>query len=167
MGFGQTDNPPASAADIDVLARTVFGEARDQVLAGQIAVAWCVMKRVSIARAYVAKHAAPHNHYGDGTIVSACKVHRQYDCWDVGDKNYALVNKVGMNDPAFQTAMHVALAVTQGRVPNALPEATHYYNPDAVSHTPSWVIGDPANHVPPARFEAAIGAHKFYSGVAA
>lgn len=32
--------------DIDVLARTIWGEARGEGLAGQIAVGWCIRNRV-------------------------------------------------------------------------------------------------------------------------
>lgn len=33
-------------SDIDVLARTIWGEARGEGLGGQIAVGWCIRNRV-------------------------------------------------------------------------------------------------------------------------
>jgi len=170
MGNGQTFKP-ATGTDIDILARTLYGEARGEFLAGKVQVAFTILKRAAIAAAWIARHGAPHPHYGDGTIMGACKADRQYSCWNVGDPNYATINKVSLDDPAFQECMHVATGVVHGTFENKFPEATHYLNPQAVSHIPAWVTGVPAAKgraaIPAAKFEGTIGHHRFYSAVPA
>src|SRR4051794_37091109 len=117
---------PATGEDIDVLARTIFGEARGEILAGQIAVAWTIRHRAEIAAVYRQAHGKWHPHYGDGSIAQACKAHRQYDCWDQGDTNRLKLLGVTLDDPAFQQCHYVALGVIGGTLEDKMPTTTHY-----------------------------------------
>jgi hypothetical protein len=162
---------PITANDIVTMAKTIYGEARGESLAGQIAVGYTITKRAQIAADHVARHGGPHSHYGDGSLAAVCKAPRQYDCWDPGDNNFIKLVALTLDDAEFQTALYAAIGVVQRLVPNTLPEATHYYNPKRVRRTPAWVTGVPAHDgkpaVPPAHFDSAIGNHRFYSQVPA
>jgi N-acetylmuramoyl-L-alanine amidase len=148
---------PASGEDIDVLARTIFGEARGESLEGQIAVAWCIRHRAEFALAYVARHNHPHRLYGDGSIAAACKMPWQFSCWNENDPTHAAMLAVGLSNPAFQHANMVALQVISGRAEDGMPGTTHYYNHAAVKHDPAWVQG--------AVLVATVGSHRFYKDV--
>jgi spore germination cell wall hydrolase CwlJ-like protein len=160
---------PVSANDIDVLARTIFGEARGEPLDGQIAVAFAVLHRAAIALAYRQRFKRQHPHFGDGSVASACQQPKQFSCWNTGDPNQLACSRVTMASPAFQRATYVAHAVLQGQVEDRLPRATHYCTPAASLHT-DWVTGVPAHDgrqaIPPAEKLGAICGHIFYAGPA-
>lgn len=161
----------ASGEDIDVLARTIWGEARGESLAGQIAVGWTVRHRALIASRYLLAHGRWHPHYGDGSIGQACKARMQYSCWNADDPNQLKLKNVTLDDPSFQQCMRVALGVVHGALADALLETTHYFNPAAGLRTPDWITGLPARGgrpaIPPARKVGSMGAHDFYADVPA
>lgn len=152
-----TRNPiRATETDIEVLARTVFGEARGETMQGQIAVAYTVVHRAQIALAFKNQHGKPHPLFGDGSLASACKMPWQYSCWNQNDPTRARMVTVTANDPAYQRALYVAHAVVCGQISDALPGSTHYYNPDVVA-APVWSAK--------ARFMGSIGSHRFFKDV--
>ena len=160
---------PASGEDIDVLARTVFGEARGETLAGQIAVAFTVLHRSRLARGFKEVHGVDHRFFGDGSIASACKAAKQYSCWNEGSPTLKTMADVTMGNASFQMAHYVATGVVNQALSDALPNATHYYNPQGVLRIPVWVTGRPAAQgrpaIKPGRFDGTIGHHRFYSQV--
>lgn len=168
MGNGQSYKTP-TRDDIDVLARTIYGEARDQSMKGQIAVAFSVLHRAAIAHARVLATGKNHPEFGDGSIRWACQTPMQFDCWNVGDPNYAKINSVGLDDAAFQGAMYAACGAVHGLLEDVLPLSTHYYNPKIVTTPPEWVTGRPAMNgkpaIPAAHLDATIDQHEFFSGV--
>src|SRR5665213_2427513 len=155
-----------SGEDAEILARTVFGEARGESLAGQIAVAFTVMHRARIARGWMEARGEAHPEFGNGSIASACQAPKQYSCWNLDSPTLSALKAVTLGDAAYQIALYVALAVINRLVSDALPDSTHYYNPARVSATPLWVTGRPAapgqSAIKPARFIGSIGAHRFY-----
>ena len=142
----------ASAHDIDVLARTVAGEARNQIMAAQIGVAYVAIRRASIARVYALKEARPHPTYGDGTIADACLAHEQFDCWDASDPNRKVIEALTLDAGAFHRAMAAALQALLGLVADPTRGATHYW--DASIPTPSWADGLPVTAIGALRFVA-------------
>lgn len=52
--------------DIDVVAWTLFGEARGEGRQGMVAVACVIVNRAMIAADYVDAHGDPHPLFGDG-----------------------------------------------------------------------------------------------------
>jgi hypothetical protein len=161
---------PASGEDIGVLARTIFGEARDQILLGQIAVAWTVRHRAEIAQDYVRMHGGRwHAHYGDGSLRMACKAPDQYSCWNADDPNRPKIVAITPDNPVFQQCMWVALGVVHGQLEDRKPNTTHYLNPKIVKRLPLWVTGRaaPPPVILPAIYAGRIGDHDFYGRVAA
>lgn len=142
------------AADIDVLARTIYGEARSETLAGQIAVAFVIIHRARAAFAFAGKFGKPHPLYGDGAILAACKAHEQFSCWNVGDPNYAKINSVTLSDPAFQVAMYVATGAVNRLLSDALPRSMYYFAPGLIA-PPAWATQQ--------LFLATMGSQRFYA----
>ncbi len=74
---------PQRERDIDVLARTIWGEARGEGIAGQIAVGWCIRNRVEMDL---------HNDgrpdwWGEG-YEGVCRAPWQFSCWNKNDPNF-------------------------------------------------------------------------------
>lgn len=137
--------------DRDVLARTLYGEARGEPWQGMLAVAQVVMNRVAHAARHVARTGRPHALYGDGTVRSACLVRRQFSCWNVGDTNLPKLLKAGPESVGWRGAWKAAGMALDGSIPDLVHGATHYHRRDV---RPPWV-GDLAPVVE-------IGDHMFY-----
>lgn len=65
--------------DRDILARTLWGEARGEGLAGQIAVAWTIRNRVNDLKT------GPWR--GEG-YSGVCQKPYQFSCWNRTEPNY-------------------------------------------------------------------------------
>ena len=139
---------PITAHDIDVMARTIDGEAEGETSLAQSGVGACIAKRAQLAAAYVAAHGRPHPLYGDGSIAGACLAadldHEgnrvwQFDCWIDGSADAQRIAAKTLDDPTFQRCFAVALDVLLSRVSDPTQGATHYW--DISIPTPSWAVG--------------------------
>lgn len=70
----------ANEKDRDLLAWTLWGEARSETLAGQIAVAWTIRSRVNDGKA--------KSWWGEG-YAGVCQKPYQFSCWNKNDPNFA------------------------------------------------------------------------------
>ena len=136
-----------SAKDVDVLARTIYGEARGEDRVGQICVGWVVRNRAELGYR--------------GNSLSECALKRwQFSCWNADDPNYQKLNQVDLSDEVYRECMRNALQVIAGGI-DPTNGATHYHTISkpkaAVSWPPNWAEG----HQPC----ATIGRHVFYKGV--
>lgn len=128
----------------DVLARTMWGEARGEGSAGMQAVAAVVMNRVAIA------DRRGGYWWGNG-IVQVCQKPYQFSCWNKDDANFRKVVAVDEGDAQFAAAARMARQFVAGRGHDPTNGATHYH---AAGIAPYWVKG----HKP----AAVIGRHIFY-----
>jgi N-acetylmuramoyl-L-alanine amidase len=96
-----------SLQEIDVLARTIWGEARGEGPLGQIAVAWVILNR---ARADIRGDGKP-DWWGEGIIGVACRPW-QFSCWNADDPNLPKMRAVGSEDAAFRLAYLVAVCTS-------------------------------------------------------
>lgn len=132
---------------IDVLARTLYGEARGEGLAGIEAVAAVVMNRVARARANGGWW------WGDD-VVSVCRRRWQFSCWNPCDPNRARIEAAGPGDRVFDLCRRVARRAVAGRLADPTGGATHYH----ADHVfPAWARGRAPS--------AVIGRHLFYANV--
>lgn len=139
--------------DIDVLARTIWGEARGEGRDGQIAVGWCVRNRVEMDLHNDGKP----DWWGEG-YEGVCRKPSQFSCWNRNDPNSAyLRGEKQIPARQFIECREAAIAVIDAHEPDPTGKATHYYNPKAVTRTPAWVKG--ASRV------AQIGKHIFFKDV--
>lgn len=135
--------------DLDVMARTIWAEARGEPYVGQIAVAWVIRNRAADKR-------------WPRTIHGVCKQPWQFSCWngeikaELQDANYKAMMSADVGTPGFLRALGVAAGVLAGDLMTYLPRSTCHYHVDGLS--PAWAAG---NH--PC---AAIGRHLFYDTIA-
>lgn len=150
-----------SPDDVMIAARTVYGEARGESFAGKLAVAWVIRTRAELARRFRQQHGRAHPLFGDGSLARACRVPRQFSCWNDNDRNRPLLEDlvlpVALLDSAFRDALGALLQVIDGRADDPTGGATHYHAA-AMTPPPAWA----ARQAP----AASIGGHVFFTNIA-
>lgn len=138
--------------DRDVLARTLWGEARGEGLAGQIAVAWTIRNRVDMDLHNDGKP----DWWGEG-YAGVCLKPWQFSCWNKNDPNYAYLSGA-KPIPAGQLpqARKAADIVIDGLQPDPTGGATHYYA-TTMPKAPAWAAK--------ARQTLKLGHHVFFKDV--
>jgi len=134
--------------DRDILARTLWGEARGESLAGQIAVAWTIRNRVFDGKA--------KSWWGEG-YAGVCQKPYQFSCWNRNDPNYVYLS--GVKPIPFREFAQSQIAADQvmsGKVPDPTGGATHYYA-TTMPKAPAWSVG--------ARQTLKLGGHAFFKDV--
>ena len=128
--------------DIDALARTMFGEARNQAAEGMQAVGNTIMNRV-----------AKQTWYGL-TPYEVCHKAYQYSCWNETDPNCEIITQVNPSSPVFADALQIAQGVVNGTLPDLTDGSTHY---QVIGTNAAWSVG----HTP----AVTIGQHQFYNDI--
>lgn len=123
-------------SDRDILARTIWAEARGEGPVGMGAVANVIMNRVRDPR-------WPNN------VRAVCKQPMQFTAWNPTDPNGKLAREANSLTPLFPEALTIAGMALAGTLADYTNGANHYYNPKVV--TPSWAarmahVGDIGNH---------------------
>ncbi len=132
------------AMEIDVLARTIWGEARGEGTAGMHAVANVVLNRVRVAE-------ANGKYWWGNNIIQVCQKPYQFSCWNRSDPNFRKLQSVDESDLYFATAIRLARRAVIGKLKDVTFGATHYH---ADSILPYWAKGE--------RPTTTIGNHIFY-----
>ena len=139
-----------SDSDVELLARTLYGEARDQGEEGMTAVGNVVLNRLN-----------KKSWYGD-SIEEIIKMPYQFSVFNPEtkpdefeqDDNYKATISVTIDDPEYIAAREIALGLLEGKIKDNTGGATHYYNPDEAN--PSWIDS------PKMKSLKKIGDHSFY-----
>lgn len=143
--------PLQSLSPADVLAITLWGEARSEPVEGRIAIANVVRNRVS------------HPGWWGTDYVSVCRAPQQFSCWNAGDDaNHAAVMALLADvwagkpaEPIYRECLWIADGVMRGLVCDRIGKATHYFASSIAP--PAWSAK--------AHLVARIGNHLFYAGV--
>lgn len=114
------------ADPVDVLARTVWGEARSDGRAGMEAVASVVLNR------------ARHPRWWGTDVLSVCLDPWQFSCWNQADPNLPKLSAVDDRDAAFQLALLVAHDAVNGVLADPTGGADSYY--EIGTRAPSWAV---------------------------
>jgi hypothetical protein len=136
----------------DVLARTIYGEARGESFEGQVAVGWVIRNRVE---ADLLGDGKP-DWWGEG-YLGVCLRPYQFSCWLKNDPTYAKVATATLEDPVFSRAYGIGCLVRADDLPDPTGGATHYF----------------ADTIPPPKWVASleeltkIGHHSFFRDPAA
>lgn len=128
--------------EADILARTLYGEARGELYGGKVAVANVIQHRAS-----------KPGWWGTG-IIGVCQAPQQFSCWNAGDPNRDKIAAVGPSDPVFTECLVIAEKAVMGLLPDLVFGSTHYHT---VSVQPAWSRG----HRPVIR----IGSHLFFNTI--
>ena len=142
--------PTADAAD--VLARTLWGEARGEGEAGMIAVACVVLNRV--------RESLEHGgtYWWGRDVAGVCRARAQFSCWNPSDPNRAKLLSVDLSDPQFRIARKVAEDAVADRLSDPMIDPTLGATSYKVASLPwpySW--GHPRTPL------VTIGRHAFYN----
>ncbi len=129
---------------VDVLARTLWGEARGEGTQGMHAVANVILNRAKIAE-------NKGGFWWGNNVIQVCQKPYQFSCWNRSDPNFRKLQNVNDKDLHFATALRLARRAVIGQLEDITEGATHYH---AANITPYWAKGrEPVN---------SIGRHKFY-----
>ncbi|WP_350649525.1 cell wall hydrolase [Pseudomonas sp. HY13-MNA-CIBAN-0226] len=137
-----------SEKDRDILARTLWGEARGESLAGQIAVAWTIRNRVFDGKA--------RSWWGEG-YSGVCQKPYQFSCWNKSDPNYVFL--IGIKQIVFRELAQARIAADQvidGKVDDPTGGATHYHA-TTMPKAPAWALK--------AKQTLKLGRHVFFKDV--
>lgn len=107
----------------EVLARTIWGEARGEGKAGMEAVASVILNR-----------AKRGGWFGD-TITEVCRKPMQFSCWNPDDPNCIKTQEITVIDKQFAQALEIAEKAVAGDLPDRTKGATHYHT---YRITPKW-----------------------------
>lgn len=147
----------AQLSEAQVVALTLFGEARGEPIEGRIAIASIIRNRVTLKR-----------HAFGLTPREACLKRWQFSCWipEGGAVNYGVlmdaVHLVSSNalSPMLRECLWVADGALGGLFLESVKGSTHYYNPAAMKPAgtmPDWAVGKtPA---------CTINAHLFFKDI--
>ena len=133
--------------EVDVLARTLYGEARGESLSGKEAVACVILNRV--------KRSKDRGSYWWGNSVEGvCQKPWQFSCWNENDPNREKILSMQAGHRVFDTCVRIARRAISGCLDDETSGATHYHT---LNINPPWSRGRPAC--------AEIGHHLFYNDI--
>ena len=130
-----------SEREIEVLARTVYGEARGENDLGKLAVAWVVINRAKLYRKGVAEAALLSVHF------SAWNNNR------ANDANQLAMMLATPDDPHYARCLIAALQAYHRLKADPTEGATHYHTHGV---SPSWAKDKPYT---------SVGGHRFYKDI--
>ena len=133
--------------DFEVLAATLYGEARSEPLLGKQAVACVILNRVALSD--------NRPQFGDGTIAGACLEPWQFSCWNDHDPNRARLIGLDFTKPA--PALAACIAVAEDAIAGKLTDPTQgccFYKVTTLPWPRDW-----GKQVAPT---VTIGHHSFY-----
>lgn len=136
---GKSSAPSTDGVDfynelaIDVLARTLWGEARGEGATGMEAVACVILNRVVVAAA------KGGTYWWGNDIITVCQKPYQFSCWNRSDPNYRKLLEVTDQDIHFATALRIARRAIAGTLVDTTDGATHYH---ARFIMPHWAKGE-------------------------
>lgn len=132
---------------IEILARTIYGEARGETVRGKEAVAAVIVNRVNRSR-------ERGGYWWGDTLEGVCLKPWQFSCWNENDPNRARVEAVTPGNRVFQSCIRIARRAASGALDDHTAGATHYHGSRA---NPPWARGKAPS--------AVIGRHLFYASI--
>ena len=126
---------------VDILARTIYGEARSEGTEGMEAVACVIMNRYRAEKWYTG-----YRFYGGKRIpdvAETCLKRRQFSCWNRNDPNYVKIFNVTAMDAVFRQCLDIARRALSNELKDFTNGATYYHTRQikpiwALQHTPCY-----------------------------
>lgn len=114
--------------EADILARTLYGEAKEEGLLGIEAIANVILNRVKASALY------PGCWWGK-TVSEVCLKPFQFPCWNPSHADFQELIRADGDDPVFRLCERVAKRALNGFLTDSVNGATHYH---ALSVHPAW-----------------------------
>jgi N-acetylmuramoyl-L-alanine amidase len=120
--------------DQDILARTIYGEARGQGRAAMENVASVIMNRWKLRQ-----DGSGYKSFGPvgATVAEICLAPKQFSCWNENDPNAAVCRQVTTADATFRAALDVAGNAIDGALEDKTGGADHYFA-SSMASLPKW-----------------------------
>ena len=141
---------PKLLNDEEVLARTIYGEARGEGVLGMRAVAHVIKNRVDLDLGNDGKP----DWWGEG-YKDVCLKKSQFSCWLQNDPNYSRLTESAINNPQMSLARDIARDIISGNDKDDPTNGATHYHTTFVS--PAWSKEK--------RTCASVGHHLFYKGI--
>ena len=125
-----------NALEIDVLSRTLYGEAEANDAADAIAIACVALNRTR------------HPKQWPANVAAVCQQPAQFSCWNASNPRLQEIKAVGLDDRWFAFCVSVAEDALAGRLVDPTDGATHYYA--SYIAMPKWAKGKTPCHATPA-----------------
>lgn len=133
------------ADDLDILARTIYGEARGEDLSGMEAVACVIMNRYKARKWYTGY--IVQNGQKIPNVAETCLKRFQFSCWNKNDPNLPKIKNVTTKDALFRQCLAVAKRALNGKLIDFTNGATYYHTKQikpvwAKGQTPCFALGN-------------------------
>lgn len=138
--------------DVDILARTIYGEARSEGTEGMIAVACVVMNRYKAGKWFTGYRIYQGKRIP--SVAQTCLKRWQFSCWNKNDPNYVKIYNVTPMDSTFRQCVDIAQRAVSGELKDITNGATYYHTRQI---KPVWAL----QHTPCYRFKN----HLFYNDI--
>jgi spore germination cell wall hydrolase CwlJ-like protein len=141
--------PLISPHDLDIATRTLFGEARGEGEAGQIAVCWTIRNR------------AGHGYWWGDSVAEVCQHPSQFSCWNERDPNRQKLIALDTGSDAYADLYEIVSRVMSDEIPDPTGQASHYC---VRGLEPAWRFITDKQHrrIGVRQPSAIIGAHEFF-----
>lgn len=123
-------------SDENILARTIYGEARGEGLEGMEAVACVVMNRVKAKKWFTGY--VIENGQKIPSVAQTCLKRAQFSCWNKNDPNYAILQKITAENSLFRECLAVAKRAISGQLQDFTNGALYYHTKQI---KPQWAKG--------------------------
>ena len=130
---------PYNHYDIDIVARTLFGEARGEGSLGMRAVAHVIRNRVRDKR------------WRD-TYAEVCLRSKQFSAWNRRNPQYPLMRDIGLDNATYRIAYAIAAEVMAAESEDVTQGANHYFATSI----------DPPSWADPVKETVTIQSHRFF-----
>lgn len=138
--------------DLQILARTLFGEARGEGDEGLEAVACVIMNRYKSGKWFTGYDVL--NGKKIPSVAQTCLKKAQFSCWNKNDPNYKLLCQKTITAYGFQKCLQIAQRALLGQLADFTNGALFYHTKQV---KPKWAAGKTPCYI--------AGNHIFYNDV--
>ncbi len=114
-----------SDRDVEIMAKTIYGEARGESEEGKEAVACVIMNRYKAHKWFTGYRTEYGVKIPD--ISETCLKPKQFSCWNKKDPNRPLLDKIDASNEVFADCLHLAARALAGELEDFTGGATFYH----------------------------------------
>ncbi len=119
-------------SELDIAARTLWGEARGEDYIGRRAVAHVLFNRWKTTYGQFRK---------DDTLATSCLRHVQFSVWNSGDLNFKKMFEVNYNNIDLLMCLQIILEIINEDGKGDTTEGAKHYYSKSMSSPPNWAVG--------------------------